>query len=393
MKAGSFLKLGRKQHKDRLAAEREHFPDYGTPREPDPKRERPGVPSNLPKYRFRGKRYTEGELADEIRLAQSGDKAAADRVIKHVQPLVGRIIRGPKKKKGRRLSTEDKKRLSRKRKYYGLSYEEMIAIANLGAAYALLRFDLRKNASFTTYLEHCIHGALLDSMKGTTAPERALFANPWIRTAPELAAASGLSFASPAKIAKALELAEDALAKREGQKVKNVLSYDDALEQHEFEPSDGGFDRKQQIDPRHYIHAFDKFDKLRTLQHADIGRVINLAVALSDGRVKQLLQQHGRRIAAQILVEAENEKNARGTYIEVKRRRRMREISPLQTRAWREAAESDALEHGKRQLPLQRSRQDREEHEKIIRKQKNDAMNRAVAIAIEDYLMTRRETL
>jgi hypothetical protein len=226
-------------------------------------------------------------------------------------------------------------------------------------------------------------------MKGTTATERTLFANPWIRTAPELAAASGLSFASPAKIRKALELAEDALAKREGQKVKNVLSYDDALEQYEFEPSDGDFDRQQKIDPRNYIKAFDKFEKLRILQHADIGGLINLAVALSDGKTKQLIKEYGRRVAAQMLVDAE--KKARGIYVEVRRRRRLREMTPLQARAWREAGISDALEHSKRQLPLQRSRQDREEHEAMIRKQKDDAMDRAVAIAIENYLVKRTE--
>jgi hypothetical protein len=124
-------------------------------------------------------------------------------------------------------------------------------------------------------------------------------------------------------------------------------------------------------------------------QEPDIGELINLAVALSDGKTKQLIKEYGRRVAAQMLVDAE--KKARGTYVEVRRRRRLREISPLQARAWREAAESDALVHGKRQLPLQRSGQDREDHEAMIRKQKDDAMGRAVAIAIENYLVKRTE--
>jgi hypothetical protein len=80
---------------------------------------------------------------------------------------------------------------------------------------------------------------------------------------------------------------------------------------------------------------------------------------------------------------------ASATYTETKRRRRMRDISPQRAYAWNAMAEFDATEHGRRQQPLQRSRQDREEHEQTIRQQRRDSMNRKIATAITRYLDRR----
>jgi len=63
-------------------------------------------------------------------------------------------------------------------KYYGESNEDIVSLLNLGLAKAIYAFDARKNVRFGTYAYRCMEGSFLDAKKGTTAADRALFANP-----------------------------------------------------------------------------------------------------------------------------------------------------------------------------------------------------------------------
>jgi hypothetical protein len=232
-KAGQFLKLGRKRHAKRIAEERDHFPDYGTPREPDPKRKAPGVPSNLTKYRYRGPKYTAAEEADELRRIRAGDKQALERFAKHFQPKIRKIL-GVQEESYHGLSKEEvRKRIRSKKTYYGLGEEDRIAVGNLGLARFIAEYDIRRNVRFAAGLESYIRGAFLDWMNGTTKADRALFAHPHVRTAAKLVKLAGYSTASPVKLAKALEHAEDALLKRDA--AKKTDRYDTGAEQKTLE--------------------------------------------------------------------------------------------------------------------------------------------------------------
>jgi len=299
-KAGQFLKLGRKRHAEWIANERDYFPDYGTPGEPGLKRNAPGVPSNLTKYRYRGPKYTAAEEADELRRIRAGDKQALERFAKHFQPKIRKIL-GVQRENYRGLSkTEIARRIRSKKVYYSLSEEERIAVGNLGLARFIAEYDITRNVRLAAGLESYVRGAFLDWIKGTTKADRALFAHPQVRTAAELVKFAGYSTASPVKLAKALERAEDALLKRDA--AKKMVRYDGGAELEVLEEPDGTDQRVREIDPRHFIGQIDPFENQRVHQHAAIGSVIELAVAISGGRAKQIIKQYGLRAYAQMRV-------------------------------------------------------------------------------------------
>src|SRR5262249_24786475 len=117
----------------------------------------PAVPSDLLNFRYTGNFYSLADEEHDIAEAKSGDRRALDRLTRRFQPLIGRIIRGDKKSK-------DKKR---RKRYYGLPDDELVAIAQEGLSKAIQLFELDRGYRFATYAEHKIRGALNDALRGS----------------------------------------------------------------------------------------------------------------------------------------------------------------------------------------------------------------------------------
>jgi RNA polymerase sigma factor (sigma-70 family) len=82
--------------------------------------------------------------AELVRAAQGGDQDAVEYLVTRYPP-VWRLVRSLE----RRLNRRD-------------LHDELLAAANLAILEALLRFDGRRGARFTTYIYHYIRGAMLE---------------------------------------------------------------------------------------------------------------------------------------------------------------------------------------------------------------------------------------
>jgi DNA-directed RNA polymerase specialized sigma subunit len=230
----------------------------------------PGIVSDLTVYEYPGELLSASEEADLIRLAKQGDTTAEDRIAKAFQPLVGRIVS----------------------ECYGITREEAIGVGNLGLAKALYAYNACGKLRFSSYAEPVIRGTILDSLKGKTAADRALFAHP-NATVDELIDLAGYSTASPVKAANARRKVEEAIAKRTAA-IAEPVSYDTT------EPSfDDDEPRKQQFVA--VSKGYDLFERWHKRRHRNISSVIQLAVRLSETSAMRELKRKGRRTFAQEL--------------------------------------------------------------------------------------------
>ena len=165
----------------------------------------PGVPSDLLNYRYTGDFYSLADEEYDIAEAKAGDPRALDRLVKRFQPLIGKIIRGDKKSRNKK----------KRKRYYGVPDEELVAIAETGLVKAFQLFKPDRGRRFSTFAEYKIRGALDDALRGSNQAERALFARP-NATPDELVELSGLS-TNPRFIERTRDLCADAIVKRDAE--------------------------------------------------------------------------------------------------------------------------------------------------------------------------------